>query len=118
MHQMLWLYAQFAERLQELATAKSVERKWELAKNATHHLTKNSWKQAKKEAKKIKSANELKSATLKQADEVKEEKVEKKASTKQTSKAPAKKSTTAEKKPAEKSASTKKSTASTKKASK
>ena len=75
-------------------------------------------KASKKEAKKIKSANELKSATLKQADEVKEEKVEKKASTKQTSKAPAKKRTTAEKKPAEKSASTKKSTASTKKASK
>lgn len=71
-------------------------------------------KASKKEAKKIKSASELKSATLKQADEVKEEKVEKKASTKSTSKAPAKKSTTSK----EGSASTKKSTASTKKASK
>lgn len=83
-------------------------------KKCNASLDKEFVKASKKEAKKIKSANELKSATLKQADEVKEEKVEKKASTKQTSKAPAKKSTTSK----EGSASTKKSTASTKKASK
>lgn len=83
-------------------------------KKCNASLDKEFVKASKKEAKKIKSANELKSATLKQADEVKEEKVEKKASTKSTSKAPAKKSTTSK----EGSASTKKSTASTKKASK
>ena len=83
-------------------------------KKCNASLDKEFVKASKKEAKKIKSASELKSATLKQADEVKEEKVEKKASTKSTSKTPAKKSTTSK----EGSASTKKSTASTKKASK
>ena len=83
-------------------------------KKCNASLDKEFVKASKKEVKKIKSASELKSATLKQADEVKEEKVEKKASTRQTSTAPAKKSTTSK----EGSASTKKSTASTKKASK